>query len=275
MTTVAQALDAARAMGIDRLDAHVLLSHQLQRPREWLIAHDDVILNRTDQTSIATLMARRAAGEPLAYLVGRREFHGLSLHVTPDVLVPRPDTETLVDWAIDRLADMIAPRVLDLGTGSGAVALAIKHACYRAQIHGSDASPLALDVARGNGERLRLPVTWHLGDWWLALDPAMRFDLVVTNPPYVAPGDPHLRELRHEPRAALVAHGNGLTEIERIIAGTPNRLRANGWLLIEHGFDQASTVCECLLRAGFSEIATHNDLADRPRVSGGRLMPNG
>jgi release factor glutamine methyltransferase len=259
-------------MGVDRLDAHLLLSHQLRCPREWLMAHDDAILPRADQALVDTLLVRRAAGEPLAYLVGRREFHGLSLHVTPDVLVPRPETETLVDWAIERLADLNTPAVLDLGTGSGAIALALKHACRFAQVHASDASSLALDVARGNGDRLGLPVSWHLGDWWLALDLAVRFDLVVTNPPYVAPGDPHLHELRHEPRAALVAQGGGLTEIERIIAGAPDRLHTNGWLLIEHGFDQASAVCERLLRVGFAKIETRNDLAGHARVSGGRLM---
>jgi release factor glutamine methyltransferase len=270
MVTVAQTLILARAIGVDRLDAHILVAHRLRRPRAWLLAHDDAVLAERDQTAIAALLARRAAGEPLAYLLGKREFHGLVLHVTPDVLVPRPDTETLVDWALELLADVDAPLVVDLGTGSGAIALALKLACPGAQVHASDTSARALAVARGNGERLGLPVTWHFGDWWRPFDPVLRFDLAVSNPPYIAPSDPHLHELRHEPRGALVAQAKGMAEIERIVAGAPDRLRENGWLLIEHGFDQASKVCERLLQAGFQAVATRRDLAGRPRVSGGR-----
>lgn len=266
--TVAEALAHARAIGVERLDAQVLLVYLLGRPRAWLLAHNDAPI--ADPASLMTLLARRAAGEPLAYLTGEREFHGLRLQVTPDVLVPRPDTETLVDWALEFLADAPAPCVADLGTGSGAIALALKQACRHAEIHASDASDAALAVARRNGERLGLPVAWHAGDWWHAFDTRFRFDLAVANPPYIAAGDPHLAALRHEPRAALVAHGGGLADIHAIIVGASARLHGAGWLLLEHGFEQADAVCTALRRAGFETVSTRIDLGGQPRVSGGR-----
>jgi len=272
--TIAQALARARSVGVDRLDAQLLLACQVGRPRAWLLAHDDAPITTADSDALNTLLARRAAGEPLAYLVGVREFHGLSLQVTPDVLVPRPDTETLVDWALELLAPLDTPHIVDLGTGSGAIALALKHARPLATVHACDASAAALAVARTNGERLSLPVTWHLGDWWHALPSAQRFDLALANPPYVAPDDPHLAALHHEPRAALVAQGDrgdGLAAIERIVAGASARLRNGAWLLLEHGNEQATQVHDRLRSAGFDEIATRTDLAGRPRVSGGRL----
>lgn len=268
LATVAEALAHARAIGVERLDAQVLLVYLLGRPRAWLLAHNDAPI--ADPASLMTLLARRAAGEPLAYLTGEREFHGLRLQVTPDVLVPRPDTETLVDWALELLADAPAPCVADLGTGSGAIALALKQACRHAEIHASDASDAALAVARRNGERLGLPVAWHAGDWWHAFDTRFRFDLAVANPPYIATGDPHLAALRHEPRAALVAHGGGLADIHAIIVGASARLHGAGWLLLEHGFEQADAVCTALRRAGFETVSTRIDLGGQPRVSGGR-----
>lgn len=268
LKSVAQALAHARFLGIDRLDAQLLLAHHLGRPRAWLLAHDEAAIG--DASTFLVLLMRRAAGEPLAYLVGEREFHGLQLRVTPDVLIPRPDTETLVDWALELLADIESPRVLDLGTGSGAIALAIKRACPRARVDASDASPAALAVARENGERLALPVGWHLGDWWQAIDPALSFDLVVANPPYVAPGDPHLASLRHEPQAALVAQHQGLAALETIAIGAGNHLGSGAWLLLEHGFDQAAAVGRSLREAGFESVATRCDLAGHERVSGGR-----
>ncbi|MES2959197.1 MAG: peptide chain release factor N(5)-glutamine methyltransferase [Pseudomonadota bacterium] len=268
LKSVAQAIAHARFLGIDRLDAQLLLAHHLGRPRAWLLAHDEAAIG--DASTFLVLLMRRAAGEPLAYLVGEREFHGLQLRVTPDVLIPRPDTETLVDWALELLADIESPRVLDLGTGSGAIALAIKRACPRARVDASDASPAALAVARENGERLALPVGWHLGDWWQAIDPALSFDLVVANPPYVAPGDPHLASLRHEPQAALVAQHQGLAALETIAIGAGNHLGSGAWLLLEHGFDQAAAVGRSLREAGFESVATRCDLAGHERVSGGR-----
>jgi release factor glutamine methyltransferase len=283
MTSVTQALAQARAVGVERLDAQLLLAHLLGCPRAWLLAHADVPLAEADALALSVLLARRAAGEPLAYLVGEREFHGLVLRVTPDVLVPRSDTETLVDWALQLLsgplAGIEAPSVVDLGTGSGAIALALKHACSRAQMRATDASAAALVVASGNGQRLQLPISWHLGDWWHALPAASppRVHLALANPPYVAPSDPHLASLRHEPISALVPRddtGDGLADIERIVAGAPERLHAGGWLLIEHGFDQADAVCERMLRCGLLSVATRVDLAGQPRVSGGqRGMP--
>ena len=274
LATIAHALAYARALGVDRLDAQLLLAHQLGRSRAWLLAHDDATLTATQGDAMGVLLARRKAGEPLPYLVGEREFHGLVLRVTPDVLVPRPETETLVDWALELLADIEAARIAELGTGSGAIALALKHACPSAQVHASDASAAALAVARDNGLRLGLAVAWHQGDWWQALGGARRFDLAVANPPYIAAGDPHLGALRYEPREALVATGdpgNGLADIERIAAAAPDFLNAGAWLLLEHGFDQAGAVRELLQHAGFGSVSTRIDLAKQPRVSGGRL----
>lgn len=273
----------ARTLGVERLDAQLLLAHRLGRSRAWLLAHEDAPLDAADARSTAALLAERAAGRPLAYLIGEREFHGLALQVTPDVLVPRPDTETLVDWALELLAGALqgieAPCVVDLGTGSGAIALAVKHGCERARVHACDASAAALAVARGNGERLRLGVTWHRGDWWQAL-PAMAtpdVDLALANPPYVGAGDPHLAALVHEPRSALVPQGDrgdGLADIDRIVAAAPRHLRGGAWLLLEHGFGQAPAVRALLARAGFEAVQTRNDLSGQPRVSGGSL-PHG
>ena len=278
--TVAQALAHARALGVDRLDAQLLLAHSLRRARTWLLAHDDAPIGSQAFDAVTALMARRSGGEPLAYLVGEREFRGLRLRVTPDVLVPRPDSETLVEWALELLAGLEAPQVADLGTGSGAIALALKHSCARAQVHAGEISPAALAVARDNGERLALPVHWREGDWWQAFAalPDLRFDIAVANPPYIAPGDPHLASLRHEPVLALVPRqddGTGLADIERICRGTPARLNPGGWLLLEHGFEQAQAVQERLQMAGFECLATRPDLSGQPRVSGGRLRAAG
>lgn len=268
VVTIAQALAQARSLGIDRLDAQLLVARSVDRPRTWVLAHDEAAI--AEPEALLDLMTRRAAGEPLAYLIGEREFHGLLLHVTPAVLIPRPDTETLVDWALEALAGLDNPLVVDLGTGSGAIALAIKQACPRAEVHASDADPAALSVGRANGERLSLPLSWHLGDWWQAFDPGMGFDLAVANPPYIAPGDPHLAALRHEPQSALVAEERGLAQLERIIRGAPDRLLPGAWLLLEHGCDQAEAVRELLASAGFEAVSTRCDLAGQARVSGGR-----
>jgi release factor glutamine methyltransferase len=277
--TVREALAQARALGVDRLDAQCLVGHVLKRDRAWLLAHDDEALEEALAVALTALQRRRAAGEPLAYLVGEREFHGLTLRVTRDVLVPRPDTETLVDWAIElldgELAPVEGPRVIDLGTGSGAIALAVKHACPRAEVHASDLSDAALAVARQNGERLGLRVTWHTGPWWSAA-PGGRFDLALANPPYVAPGDPHLAALTHEPGSALVPAGDtgdGLADIERIVSGASAHLNPGAWLLVEHGFDQADAVRQCLQRAGLEGARTRADLAGQSRVSAAVYRP--
>ena len=277
--TVRDLLMQARALGVDRLDAQLLAGHRLGRSRAWLLAHDDAPLAPDDDHALRQLLVRRAAGEPLAYITGEREFHGLNLQVSPAVLVPRPDTETLVDWALELLArefaTLDAPRVLDLGTGSGAIALAIRHGCPRAEVHASDASDVALNMARGNGQRLGLTVHWHSGPWWAAV-PGRCFDLVVSNPPYVAPGDPHLAALHHEPTQALVPQddpGDGLADIRRIVDGAGARLAPGGWLLLEHGADQGDAVRAILARGGLADATTRPDLAGRPRASGARRAP--
>ena len=277
--TVAAALESARALGVERLDAHLLLGHVLERSRAWLLAHGDDALAEQHAAAFAALAQRRAAGEPFAYLVGQREFHGLVLAVSSAVLVPRPDTETLVDWALEllraELRDTPAPAVLDLGTGSGAIALALKNGCPRARVWAGERSAEALAVARANAARLALDVRFEAGDWWTALADAADapvFDLVVSNPPYIVENDPHLADLAHEPLAALVSDGDGLGDISRIAAGATDRLRAGGWLLLEHGWEQAPAVGAILRRAGFGDVATRTDIEGRARCTGGRLL---
>lgn len=271
MRDVAQALRLGQALGVERLDARRLLAHVLGRAPAWLIAHDDAPVADADWHRIDALLQRRAAGEPLAYLVGEKAFHALTLRVTPDVLVPRPETELLVDWALELLPDLgAAPAVLDLGTGSGAVTLAIAHGRPQARITAVDASVQALAVARANGERLGLAVEWLVGDWYAPLA-GRRFDLVVSNPPYVAEDDPHLEALRHEPRRALTAGADGLDDLRRIVAGAPQHLRAGGWLIVEHGHDQAGAVQELMRERHCRDIATRADLAGLPRCTAGRF----
>lgn len=274
-TTVGSALDQARGHGLDRTDSLLLLSHATGRPRTWLIAHDDAALTPEQGAAHAALCRRRAAGEPVAYLLGEREFHGLLIQVTPAVLVPRPDTETLVDWALEILAGSLAdrpqPAVLDLGTGSGAIALSLKHRHAAARVTAVDASEAALLVARGNGERLGLAVDWRRGDWWQPVV-TERFDLTVSNPPYIPEGDKHLADLRHEPIDALTPGGDGLDAFRRICAGAGNHLRPGAWMLFEHGFDQAEVVRALLQSAGFVEVCSRSDLSGLSRCSGGRWI---
>jgi release factor glutamine methyltransferase len=208
----------------------------------------------------------------VAYLTWHKEFFGLGLHVDARVLVPRPDTETLVEWALEVLQDKPTPRVIDLGTGSGAIALAIQQARPTAQVEAVDRSADALEVARANAGRLGLPVVFRQASW---LQGAGRYDLVVSNPPYVAAGDPHLPALRHEPLEALVAGADGLDDLRAITAAAFAHLRPGGWLLLEHGFDQAAAVRDLLVAAGLAEVASRNDLAGIPRCSGGRRLELG
>ena len=278
MTTVDAALRDARSRGVERLDAHLLLAHVLGQSRAWLLAHGDDALSDPQGAAFESLVARRAAGEPFAYLVGEREFHGLTLAVNDAVLVPRPDTETLVEWALDLLQGESGvvddPAVLDLGTGSGAIALALKNACPRARVWAGERSASALAVARANAQRLALDVRFAQGDWWDALAGAPDvpvFDLVVSNPPYIAADDPHLAALTHEPLSALVADDDGLADIRCIADGARGRLRPGGWLLFEHGWQQASAVQAILQRSGFGEVSTRVDIEGRARCTGGRL----
>jgi release factor glutamine methyltransferase len=272
--TLAEALRAASAGGLDRLDAQLMLLQVLQRPAEdraWLLAHDTDALSDRDAQVFCALCARRASGEPLAYIRGRKEFFGLDLLVDRSVLVPRADTEVLVEWALD----VTAPdsRVLDLGTGSGAVALAIKKARPLADVHAVDASTGALEIARCNANRLGLEVRFSHSSWLQQVDGS--FDVIVGNPPYVAESDPHLRALAHEPLAALVAGSDGLRELRNIISDAPARLRSGGWLILEHGWNQAEAVRELLRGAGLEDVASRHDLAGIERCSGGRRLELG
>jgi release factor glutamine methyltransferase len=267
---VAGALAEARRLGVDRLDAQLLLGAALRRPRAWLIAHDDHPLDAEQAARLALALRARAEGVPLAYLTGEQSFGGLMLSIGPGVLVPRPETELLVDWALEHLAGVQAPRVLDLGTGSGAIALALKSACPAASVVAVDRSDEALAVARGNGRRLGLNIDWRASDWWDAVA-GEGFDLVVSNPPYVAAGDPHLPALRHEPAGALVAGPAGLDDLRRIVAGSPGRLMPGAILLLEHGHDQGAAVRALLAKAGFVHVQTRQDLAGLDRCSGGRM----
>ncbi|HEY0886072.1 MAG TPA: peptide chain release factor N(5)-glutamine methyltransferase [Ramlibacter sp.] len=268
--TLAQALAAAAQLGLERLDAQLLLLQVLGRPaggRAWLLAHDGDTLDERQQQQFTVLCGRRAGGEPLAYIAGRKEFFGLDLMVDRRVLVPRPDTETLVQWALEVLAAMPSPRVVDLGTGSGAIALAIKSRRPDARVLATDRSSDALQVASANAQALGLEVEFRRAAWLDGI--AERFDLIVSNPPYVAAGDPHLGALSHEPTSALVAGADGLDDLRRIAGQAHAGLRPFGWLLVEHGYDQAATVRELLTSAGFSQVASRRDLSGIERCSGG------
>lgn len=273
--TVSQCLDQARAV-IDAADAAALLVHVLERPQAWLYAHGDAVPDEDRARRFQRLVARRAAGEPVAYLVGHRGFWTLDLRVTPATLIPRPETELLVEQALERLAPAADVRVADLGTGSGAIALAIAAERPRARVVATDRSEAALAVARGNAAANGLDgrVGFRQGDWFAPLA-GERFDLVASNPPYIAEGDPHLGQgdLRHEPPSALSSGADGLDAIRILAAGAPSHLVPGGWLLLEHGFDQGPAVRALLDAAGFVEVATVRDLELRDRVSLGRTAP--
>jgi len=268
--TVRRALAQA---GLVPLDAQVLLAHALARDRAWLVAHATDPLDRGALDRFFALAKRRRDGVPVAYLTGRREFHGLDLQVDPAVLIPRPETETVVDAALMRLPADRPLRVLDLGTGSGAIALALAHALPQAELLAVDASAAALAVARANAARLALAnVRFAQGDWYVGLPEGARFDAIVSNPPYVAEHDPHLAQgdVRFEPVTALTAGLDGLAALRRIVAGACGHLAPGGWLIVEHGYDQADAVRALLEGAGFAALASLRDLAGIPRVGVGR-----
>lgn len=272
-TTLREALANLQRDGLDRIDAQMLLLLAQQRSphdRAWLLAHDGDAMDAETTARLAALVQRRQRGEPMAYLRGDQEFFGLTLQVDARVLVPRPDTETLVSWALDVLDGLPAgSRVLDLGTGSGAIALAIRSERPAAAVTATDASPGALAVARANADRLGLAVDFHLGHW-LAAVPAQCFDLIVSNPPYIAEADPHLAALGHEPGSALTAGPDGLDDIRALAATAPAALNPGGWLLLEHGHDQAGAVRALLQTAGFTQVGSRTDLAGIERCSGGQ-----
>jgi release factor glutamine methyltransferase len=273
VTTVRRALAQS---GLVPVDAHALLGHVLGVNRAWLAAHGDDALAPDRAAAFAALAKRRRDGEPVAYLTGRREFWGLALDVSPAVLIPRPETETLVEAALARLPADRAQRVLDLGTGSGAVALAIASERPLARVLATDASAAALAVAAGNARRLGLDrVAFAPGDWYDAVPADWRgapFDVVVSNPPYVGERDPHLGigDLRFEPAQALSPGGEGMAALRTIVAGARARLCAGGTLAVEHGHDQSEAVRALFAAAGFVAIAVARDLAGIERVVAGR-----
>ena len=271
MTTVAGLL---RASTLPALEMRILLEHVLGWRRTELITHDEEELAAESVDLFEALVQRRAAGEPIAQLVGTREFFGLAFEVTPDVLIPRPETELLVEIALERLAEIQAPHVLDLGTGSGAIAVAIAFSRDDAQVWAVDQSAEALAVAARNASRLLSPertIVLLESNWTAALDPALRFEVIVSNPPYIAQNDPHLSEgdLRFEPRTALTDEADGLAAIRAIVQTAPFFLATGGSLWLEHGYDQAAGVRALLTARGFSDVRSERDLAGIERVSGG------
>jgi len=271
-----RALLAAASLRLDgdaaRSEVELLLAHALGTSRSWLYAWPEHVPTPAQQARFAELVEARVRGEPVAYLLGEREFWSLRLVVTPAVLIPRADTEVLVEQALARLPAATALQVADLGTGSGAVALAIASERAQARVLATDASPAALALARRNAHDLRLAnVEFAQGDWCAALG-SRQFDLIASNPPYIAEGDPHLLQgdLRFEPRAALGSGPDGLDAIRAIVAQAPRHLLADGWLLLEHGFDQATAVRALLADAGYREIGSARDHAGHERVSGAR-----
>ena len=274
MPSVREMLAAATARLGERADAEALLLHVLGQSRGWLFAHAGDPLDADVQTAIHALVERRAAGEPVAYLTGRRGFWTLDLEVTPDTLIPRPETELLVELALARLPPDRPLRVADLGTGSGAIALALASARPQARVTATDQSAAALAVARGNARRHGIDnVSFAQGDW-LAPLAGQRFELIVANPPYIEAADPHLAQgdLRFEPPAALASGRDGLDAIRRIVADAPAHLVPGGWLLLEHGWNQGDAVRALLREAGFADATTERDLEGRDRVTLGRWV---
>ena len=277
LARVADALTALARAGLPALEARMLVSHVTGLSRVQLITQDTCAIDRAARAQISELAARRLAGEPMAYLLGEREFFGRTFKVTPAVLIPRPDTELLVEQALDRLEERDAPAVLDMGTGSGIIAITIALARRDARVWATDASADALAVAIDNAKALGATnVQTALGDWYGALAdadaPPPAFDLIASNPPYIAATDAHLDEgdLRFEPASALTDHDDGLRHLRSIVAGAPARLVSGGWLLLEHGYDQGEPVRALLNGAGFANVFTAQDLAGHDRCSGGQ-----
>ena len=273
--SIQNSLLSATQSGIERLDAQLLLLHALgksQSDRAWLITHDTESLSEPVLLAFQVLCQRRQQGEPLAYLVGSKPFFGLDLQVDKRVLVPRPDTETLVEWALTlAVSSNKTTSLLDMGTGSGAIALAIKHSKPDWQVTALDASIDALIVAQNNAKRLNLNINFLLSSWFDALSNE-KFDVIVSNPPYIVESDWHMTALTHEPKQALTSGADGLDDIRQIIAHAPKFLTSNGWLLLEHGYDQAVAVRDLLDKRGFVQVQSKLDLAGIERCSGGQWL---
>jgi release factor glutamine methyltransferase len=259
-----------------RRDAQVLLGHSLGVSRAWLTAHREDSADAGMAGRFRMLLKQRAVGQPVAYLTGKREFYGREFGVTPDVLIPRPDTETLVEAALGKLPPGLRSDVLDLGTGSGCIAATLCLERPAARVVAVEISASALGVARKNAEALGARIEFLQGTWFAPLS-GRRFDLIVSNPPYIPGADPHLRrgDLRFEPSMALAAGNDGLDEIRRIVGEAPEYLNPAGWLLFEHGYDQAEASRNLLLGAGFGKLVSAPDLAGIPRVAGGQLVQSG
>jgi len=272
---VASLLKKSVSNGMPPLDAELLLLHVLgceTYGRAWLRANEAKGIPQPLNAAYQQLCARRIANEPLAYITGLREFYGLQLQIDSRVLDPRPDTETLVDWALDVLRDISHPRLVDLGTGSGAVALALQHQRPDAHVLAVDASADALAVAQANAQRLKLPVQYSKGSWLdplASIKPTVKWHLIASNPPYIAENDQHLAKLHHEPRMALTSGADGLTDIRHIIRDAPFHLCREGWLLLEHGYNQAEAVQTLMRERGFTAVQSRNDLAGVVRCTGG------
>jgi release factor glutamine methyltransferase len=255
------------------LEAHVLLGHALEKPRAYLIAHRDASLGSDQLVGFQALLQRRLAGEPVAYLLGEREFFGLTLQVTPEVLIPRPETELLAELGLALIPDAAASEILDLGTGSGAVAIVLAKHRPAARVTAVDQSEQALAVAESNAQRLGVTnIRFLHGDWFAPLDAGSRFDLIVGNPPYIAESDPHLAQgdLRFEPRSALASGADGLDAIRAIAAAAGAYLKPGGWLLLEHGFEHGAACRKLLADNGFQDIRSDCDLAGLERVTAAR-----
>ncbi|KRB92763.1 peptide chain release factor N(5)-glutamine methyltransferase [Noviherbaspirillum sp. Root189] len=265
-TTLAAVL---RKPPIDAIDARILVCHGLKLSRVQLITQSEHALDTKQAQLLSDLFIRRLAGEPVAYIIGEREFFGLALYTTPDVLIPRPETELLVELALERLPQR--GRVLDMGTGTGAIAIAIAHTRPDAAVTAIDASGAALQVAQRNATQHGVHVQFMESDWYAALD-GQHFDLIVSNPPYIVANDPHLSQgdLRFEPIDALTDHADGLSALRTIVHGAATHLMPAGWLLMEHGYDQAEAV-RGLLQRNFDAVQSWKDLAGIERVSGGMV----
>ena len=276
--------DLIRDSGLPRAEARRLLASLTGQPLTWFMAHGDDPANPNTATRFQTLAERRRAGEPLAYLLGQQEFYGRPFTVSPAVLIPRADTETLVETALEQLLLLRQQRrtvplsLLELGTGSGIIAITLALEAPDTEVHTVERSPEALAVARQNAKALGADhIHWHAGSWWQALASPRRFDLIVSNPPYIAAHDHHLQQgdLRFEPPQALAAGPDGLDDLRILIGGAPAHLTPGGWLLLEHGYDQEAPVQALLRDAGFADVFTRRDLAGQPRVSGGRWLGDG
>lgn len=264
--------DMLRAAEVDLLEARVLLRRVLQLTDAQIAAHPEQALTESQRQQYLALVERRRAGEPVAYLIGEREFYSIAIKVTPAVLIPRPETELLVDLLLKSAPQRRAFRVLDLATGSGCIAVAVARHCPQAQVTAADVSREALALARENAARHGVTIEIVESDWYRELS-GRRFHAIVTNPPYVAAADPHLDQgdVRFEPRRALVAGPTGYECIETIVAQSPRHLLPGGWLLFEHGYDQAVRVRARLTEAGYREVFSARDLAGIERASGGRV----